>query len=167
MRFSRIGLLTFSLVLLSMPLLSQDQMSYSSSKTSKFGNLPVLPSCMTVAVQHGDPSKGPAVLAGKMKPGCKVPWHWHTGAENLVLVSGSGKAEMKDGASHVLSPGDFVYMPGKQTHQFTCPTACTVYVMPEAAFDIHYVDKDGKEIPVEQALKSTANAPAKKAAAKP
>jgi hypothetical protein len=39
--------------------------------------------------------------------------------------------------------------------------------MPEAAFDIHYVDKDGKEIPVEQALKSTANAPAKKAAAKP
>ena len=160
MRLPRIGLLTFSLILLSVPLLSQDQMSYSNLKTSKFGNLPVLPGCMTVSVLHGDPSKGPAVLAAKLKPGCKV-------AENLVVVSGSGKAEMKDGASHVLNPGDYVYMPGKQAHQFTCPAACTIYVMPEAAFDIHYIDKDGKEIPVEEALKSTAKAPAKKASAKP
>jgi quercetin dioxygenase-like cupin family protein len=167
MRLPRIGLLAFSLILLTMPLLSQDQMSYSNLKASKFGNLPVLPSCMTVSVLHGDPSKGPAVLAAKLTPGCKVPWHWHTAAENLVVVSGSGKAEMKDGASHVLNPGDYVYMPGKQAHQFTCPAACTIYVMPEAAFDIHYIDKDGKEIPVDEALKSNAKAPAKKAAAKP
>jgi quercetin dioxygenase-like cupin family protein len=108
------------------------------------------------------------VLAGKLKPGCKVPWHWHTAAENLVVVSGSAKAEMKDGASHALASGDYVYMPAKQAHQFTCSTACTIYVMPDAAFDIHYIDKDGKEIPVEQALPSTVKTPpAKKPAAKP
>jgi quercetin dioxygenase-like cupin family protein len=123
---------------------------------------------MTVSVLHGDPSKGPAVLAGKLKPGCKVPWHWHTAAENLVVLSGSAKAEMKDGASHALASGDYVYMPAKQAHQFTCLTACTIYVMPDGAFDIHYIDKDGKEIPVEQALPSAAKTPpAKKPAAKP
>jgi mannose-6-phosphate isomerase-like protein (cupin superfamily) len=167
MRLPRLGLLTFCFLLFTLPLLSQDEMSYSSLKTSKFGNLPVLPGCMTVAALHGDPSKGPAVLAGKLKAGCKVPWHWHTAAENLVLVSGSGKAEMKDGASHVLAPGDYVYMPGKKPHQFTCPVACAIYVMPSAAFDIHYIDKDGKEIPVEQALVSNAKAAPAKKPAKP
>jgi quercetin dioxygenase-like cupin family protein len=169
MRLSRVGLLTgFLLLLVCFPLFAQDKMSYASMKESKFGNLPVLPACMTVSVQRGDPSKGPSVLAGKLKAGCKVPWHWHTAAENLVVVSGSAKAEMKDGAAQVLSPGDYVYMPGKQPHQFTCSTACTIFVMPDAAFDIHYIDKDGNEIPTEQAVKAPMKStPAKKPAAKP
>jgi quercetin dioxygenase-like cupin family protein len=169
MRLSRIGLLTGLLLLLvCSPLFAQDKMLYAGLKDSKFGNLPVLPACMTVSVQRGDPSKGPSVIAGKLKAGCKIPWHWHTAAENLIVVSGSAKAEMKDGASHVLSPGDFAYMPGKQPHQFTCTTACTIFVLPDAAFDIHYIDKDNNEIPVEKALPSTAKTPlAKKTAAKP
>lgn len=169
MRCSRIGLLTGLLLLLAcIPLFAQDQMSYASIKDSKFGNLPVLPACMTVSVQRGDPSKGPSVIAGKLKPGCKVPWHWHSVAENLVVVSGSAKAEMKDGASHVLSAGDFVYMPSKQSHQFTCSTACTIFAMPDGPFDIHYVDKDGKEIPTDQAIKTPMKStPARKPAAKP
>jgi quercetin dioxygenase-like cupin family protein len=169
MRFPRIVLVItgFLLLLVCSPLLAQDQMSYASMKASKFGNLPVLPACMTVSVQRGDPSKGPSVIAAKLTPGCKVPWHWHTAAENLVVVSGSAKAEMKDGASHALSSGDYVYMPGKQSHQFTCTTGCTIFVMPDAAFDIHYIDKDGKELPPDQVLKAPAKAtPAKKPAAK-
>jgi quercetin dioxygenase-like cupin family protein len=93
---------------------------------------------------------------------------WHTAAENLIVVSGSAKAEMKDGASHVLSSGDFAYMPGKQPHQFTCTTACTIFVLPDAAFDVHYVDKDGNEVPSDQVLKAPMkSAPARKPTAKP
>ena len=40
---------------------------------------------------------------------------------------------------------------------------CVVFDVIDGAFDIHYVDAEGQEIPVEQALKPTANpAPAKK-----
>jgi len=159
------GLLLFSVVCTSLFAQESDKMSYASLKESKFAANPALPSCVTAAVQHGDPLKGAAILVGKVTAGCNIPWHWHTYAENLVLISGSGKAEMKDGTTHVLRSGDFAHLPGKQTHQFTCPVACTLYIMPEGAFDIHYVDKDGKEIPLEQAVKTPAKAAPKKKAA--
>jgi hypothetical protein len=44
-------------------------------------------------------------------------------------------------------------MPSKHVHRFTCTQACTLYVYSDAAFDIHYVDDQGKEIPSEEALK--------------
>jgi hypothetical protein len=37
-------------------------------------------------------------------------------------------------------------------HQFTCISACTAFLASNAAFDIHYVDANGTEIPTEQAL---------------
>jgi hypothetical protein len=43
-------------------------------------------------------------------------------------------------------------MPGKHVHQFTCASACSAFVSSDAAFDIHYVDTSGAEIPPETAL---------------
>jgi quercetin dioxygenase-like cupin family protein len=123
---------------------------------SKFAPLPGLPTCLTLSVQRGDPTKGPAVLLAKMTPGCKVPWHWHTAGEALFMVSGKGKIETKDAAAAGVAPGDYVSLPGKHPHQFSCATACTFFDATEGAFDIHYVDKDGKEIPPDQALKPAA-----------
>jgi hypothetical protein len=40
--------------------------------------------------------------------------------------------------------------------------ACTLFIAPSGAFDIHYVDKDGKEISPDEALKSKMKAPMKK-----
>ena len=103
--------------------------------------------------------KGAAVLLLKVKSGCVVPWHWHTANENLMMVSGKGKAEMPDGA-HTMDMGDYMYLAGKQIHQFTCISNCLVFDVIDDVFDIHYVDTDGKEIPVEQALKPMAKKPA-------
>lgn len=128
--------------------------------TSKFVNMPGVPSCMKIAVQRGDPSKGASTLLLKFMPGCRVPWHWHTAGEHLIVVSGSGKLEMKDGKPAVTKSGDYAYLPGKSIHQFTATTALIMFDMPDAAFDIHYVDASGKEIPPEEALK-----PAKKTSA--
>jgi quercetin dioxygenase-like cupin family protein len=131
---------------------------------SKFGPLPGLPACATLSVQRGDPTKGAAVILIKMTSGCKIPWHWHTAAEALAMVSGKGKLEMKNGAMSMssVSPGDYVYLPGKHVHQFTCLAACTFFDLTEGPFDIHYVDKDGKEIPPDQALKPAAKPAATK-----
>ena len=141
---------------------AQDQMPYAAMASSKFMTLPMLPSCMTLSAQHGDPMKGPAILLVKFKTGCVVPWHWHTSGENLLMVSGKAKGEMKAGGAHPLSTGDYLYLPGKEAHRFTCISSCVLFDVIEGAFDIHYVDSEGKEIPVEQALKPMAKPAAAK-----
>ena len=120
---------------------------------NKFAPLPGLPKCATLAVESGDPTKGPSVILFKATAGCMFPWHWHTPTEQVMIVSGSAKVEMKDsGASTVLSAGGYAMMPGKHVHQFTCTAACSAFVSSDATFDIHYVDSSGGEITPDQAL---------------
>ena len=138
---------------------AEDKMVYAAKATSKFVNFPGLPTCMTGSVQHGDPSNGASVILAKSASGCRVPWHWHTADEQLMIVSGSAKVGMKDGQPTSLHPGDYLSLPGKNAHQFTCVAACTLFIMPSAAFDIHYVDKDGKEISPDEALKPKMKTP--------
>jgi hypothetical protein len=58
--------------------------------------------------------------------------------------------------------GGFAYIPPKHPHAFTCTTACTAFLSGDAAFDIHYLDKSGKEIPADQALSTGKPKPAAK-----
>jgi len=141
---------------------AEDNMVHGAMSTSKFVNFPGLPTCLTLSVQHGDPSNGPSVILAKFAKGCAVPWHWHTADEQLMIVSGSGKVEMKDSPAASVRSGDYVLLPAKHPHQFTCVAACTLFIAPSGAFDIHYVDKDGKEISPDEALKSKMKAPLKK-----
>ncbi|MFZ3210026.1 MAG: cupin domain-containing protein [Terriglobales bacterium] len=140
-----------------------DETHIANPAQLKLGSAPYLPSCLTMAPEHGDPSKGAFTLMLKFTSGCRVPMHWHTSAEEVMLVSGSGKVQMQDGKSTTLDRGGFVYIPPKHPHAFTCATACTAFLSGDAAFDIHYVDKSGNEIPAEQALgaKAPTKAPAK------
>ena len=154
---------TFALALVAVALIAavasaQDKASVVPIAKTKFTSLDGLPKCLTLSPQHGDPTKGPAVILIKMSTGCKVPWHWHTAAESLLFVSGKGKLEMRDAAASNAGPGDYVYLPGKHQHQFTCVAACTFFDVIDGAFDIHYVDKDGNEIPAADALKAPAKA---------
>jgi hypothetical protein len=69
---------------------------------------------------------------------------------------------MKDGKPAVMNAGDYAYLPSKNIHQFTALTGVLMFLSPDGVFDIHFLDKDWKEIPPEQALK-----PAAKKAAPP
>ena len=167
MRFHFSGLFFVFLLLIAVlaaPLAAQnpDQMSYAAVASSKFVSLPVLPACVTFAAQRGDPTKGAAVLLLKFKGGCVIPWHWHTANENLMMVSGKGKAEMKSGGTHMMTAGDYMYLPSKQGHQFACITTCLLFDQTDGAFDIHYINADGKEIAPEEALKPIAKPAAAK-----
>ena len=134
--------------------------------TAKFMNFPGLPTCAKGSVANGDPTKGPSVLLVKTAAGCQIPWHWHTATEQLMVISGSAKVEMKDGAPASLRTGDYISLPSKHAHQFTCAAACTFFVNSDTTFDIHYVDASGKEISPDEALKSKAKNSMKKAAPK-
>jgi len=123
---------------------------------SKFVPQAGLPACVTVAPQNGDPAKGAFIILFKAKSGCAVPWHWHSATENVMIVAGSAKIETKSGEKSsglALGPGGYALLPSKHVHQFTCSSACTAFVTSNWAFDIHYVDESGKEIPPETALK--------------
>src|SRR6476659_7969034 len=95
---------------------------------TKLAPMAGLPSCVAMAVENGDPSKGPSVIVFKGTAGCTIPWHWHTPTEQVMIVSGSAKVEMKGGASETLGPGGFAMMPSKHVHQFTCASACSAFV---------------------------------------
>jgi len=119
----------------------------------KLVNIPGLPTCAVGSVQNGDPTKGASFILAKAPAGCTIPWHWHTPNETLMIVSGSALLEMKDGKPLTLQPGGFALLPAREVHQFSCLTACMLYVYSDVAFDIHYVDKSGNEISPADALK--------------
>lgn len=125
----------------------------------KFTKFPGLPTCTEGSVQNGDPASGPSIIFVKATAGCAVPWHWHTPNEHLMMVTGNAHLEMKDGKSLMLRPGGFALMPSRHAHQFTCQGPCSLYIYSDAAFDIHYVDAKGDEIPAADALKPTNKKP--------
>lgn len=127
--------------------------------TAKFGGLAVLPSCSSFAVDRGDPTTGPSLLIVKLKAGCVVPWHWHTAREELMLVSGTGKVDISNFPSQVVHQGAYILLPARHHHQFACQTDCVFFDAISGKFDIHYIDRSGKEIPVKQALKPFSEKP--------
>ena len=145
-------------------LLAQEMHAHPMSKNLsevQFATLPGMPTCATAAVVHGDPSKGGSIILAKLTSGCTFPWHWHTPTENLMLVSGTAHLQARDGAEMTLNAGGFASMPSRHVHQFRCASACTLYVSSDAAFDMHYVNAEGKEISPEEALRAVKETAAK------
>lgn len=118
----------------------------------KFEAFPGTPACLTGVALSGDPGKGPALLEAKFATGCTIPWHWHTPDEHIMLASGVGRMEMKDAKPVTLRAGAYAMMPSHHPHQFTCVSACVMFLRTDGVFDTHYINADGKEIPPEEAL---------------
>jgi len=131
-------------------------------KVARFAPVPIMPSCATVAPVRGDPRSGPSIVIVKLAAGCRVPWHWHTPGEDVIVASGTGVMEMKDGKSLQFRPVAYASMPSHHVHQARCSRTCAFFSISDATFDIHYVDDAGKEIPMDEALKKQAARKAKK-----
>jgi quercetin dioxygenase-like cupin family protein len=122
----------------------------------KFVTFPNVPTCFTLAAEHGDPSSGPSTLLIKGTKRCEAPMHYHTSTEQVVMVSGTARIEMKGDQPRIIIAGAFATAPARHPHNFTCKTACKFYVISDGIFDIHYVDDSGNEIPFEKAVKTAA-----------
>ena len=125
----------------------------------KFTPVPDMPSCATAAILRGNPRSEPAWVLLKLASGCRVPWHWHTANETLVVISGQGRVEMKDGPPLDFVPGAYASLPSRHAHQAICSRECLLFNGADAAFDVHYVDANGEEIPLEKALKPSRKPP--------
>src|SRR5271169_4665552 len=135
----------------------------SPAATAKFGAVANAPACFTVAVERGDPGAGASVMLARFAPGCVAPFHWHTPSETAMVVGGTLELQMKDDKAFVAHHGDFVFLPSRHVHRATCSAAapCMVFLSSDGAFDVHWVDAAGQEIPLEAAVKNA------KAATKP
>lgn len=128
----------------------------------EFATVPGLPACAPGSVQSGDPANGPSIILAKADTGCTVPWHWHSPNEHLMMVKGVARLDMKSGKPITLRAGGYAMLPAKHVHRFVCTSSCVFYVHSDGAFDIHYVNDQGKEIWPDEALKSVNDAAAKK-----
>ena len=128
----------------------------------QFSAFPGLPSCTPGSVKSGDPAKGPSIILAKADTGCTVPWHWHSPSEHLMMVKGVARLDMKNGKPITLRAGGYAMLPAKHVHQFVCTSSCVFYVHSDGALDIHYVDKQGNDISLDEALKSVNQKPSKK-----
>ena len=120
----------------------------------KLTTIPGLPTCTLGTVQSGDPTNGPSIVFSQVSVGCSIPWHWHTPAERVMIVSGVARIDMKDGKPLTLRAGGFAMLPSHHVHQFTCEQNCQMYIDSDAAFDIHYVNAQGRETTPADALKA-------------
>jgi quercetin dioxygenase-like cupin family protein len=123
---------------------------------AKFAAIPNAPPCFTISVEKGDPTKGASVILARFAPHCVAPFHWHSPSETVMVASGALEAQMKGEKAIVAHSGDFLFLPSHHVHRATCNGAapCLVFLTSDAAFDIHWVDADGKEISLEQATKA-------------
>jgi quercetin dioxygenase-like cupin family protein len=122
---------------------------------AKFSPIPDAPGCFTIAVEKGDPAKGPSVILARFAPHCIAPYHWHTPGETAMVASGTLETQMKGDKAILAHSGDFVFLPSHHVHRATCKGSapCLVFLSSDAVFDVHWVNEEGKEISFEEAMK--------------
>jgi quercetin dioxygenase-like cupin family protein len=127
---------------------------------AKFISVPGVPACTTLAPLRGDMGKSASTLMVRMTPGCMVPFHWHTPSEEIVVLQGSPLAQMLGQRPYFLKVGSYSQLPTHHVHRFRCASKadCLMFLVADGAFDIHFVDEQGKEISTEAALDAAAKA---------
>jgi quercetin dioxygenase-like cupin family protein len=97
--------------------------------------------CLSSSLETGDPDKGPSTFILRAAPDCKVPLHYHTAEEQLIVVRGDLETGMEGVTPRVLQAGGFAMMPGKEKHWFACKSkaGCLMFVTFDRAYDIFWV----------------------------
>lgn len=161
--------LAASLLLASSPARAQDRASAHALTILKpldaeFKAVPNAASCNTMMSLRGDLSKEASTFTSRMTPGCVAPWHWHSSTEEIVMQQGTARMQMDDASTApiTLETGAYAQLPREHLHRFKCMEGpdCVILVVADRAFDIHWVDKDRKEISFGEALKLEQQSPA-------
>lgn len=98
----------------------------------------VFPAGCEIAVLHGDPALPNADVFFKVAAGYRIPHHWHSSAERMVLVSGELHVTY-DGHDPVeLKTGMYAYGPAAAPHVGECVSAvpCVLFIAFEGPVDV-------------------------------
>lgn len=96
-----------------------------------------MPESCAIAVLHGDPSKPAADIFFRLPAGERVPLHWHTSAERMVLVSGTMEVAYEGQAPVTLEAGNYAYGPPRAKHHASCVSGedCVLFIAFEEPVD--------------------------------
>ncbi len=94
-----------------------------------------------MAVIHGDPAKPNSDIFFKVPENFKIPLHWHTSAERMVLVKGKMDVTYHKENTNTLSEGEYAYGPAKKVHKAYCHkgSECVLFIAFEEPIDAHEV----------------------------
>lgn len=96
-----------------------------------------MPKGCAIAVLHGNPTQANADVFFKVPANLRIPWHTHTSAERMVLVSGELHVTYEGRPTTVLKPGMYAYGPAKLAHEAVCASGadCVLFIAFEAPVD--------------------------------
>src|SRR5437879_1204455 len=74
-----------------------------------------------------DEKTGGMDLLARYAAGQKLPAHWHSVNERLILLEGKVTVKIGDAAETTLTTGGFVFVPAREPHRLSCisDTRCT------------------------------------------
>ncbi|HSC07245.1 MAG TPA: cupin domain-containing protein [Steroidobacteraceae bacterium] len=96
-----------------------------------------LPEGCRIAVLHGDPAKSNADVFFKVPAKSKLPLHWHSSAERIVLVAGELHVTYEGQEAAILKAGTYAYGPAKRPHSGLCASSvpCVLFIAFESPVD--------------------------------
>lgn len=107
---------------------------------------PFLPKGCAIAVLHGDPAKDNLDVFFKVPGKSKIPLHWHTSPERMILVSGKLQVAYEGQKTAVMTPGTYAYGPAKRPHDGYCASSapCILFIAFESPLDAVPVEAQTK-----------------------
>ncbi len=97
-----------------------------------------------ISVLHGDPAKKNLDLLFKVPGDFKIPHHWHTSAERMILVSGNMEVTYDNQTTELIKTGMYAYGPAKRPHTAYCHKGddCILFIAFEEPLDAFEVIKE-------------------------
>ncbi len=101
-----------------------------------------MPQGCQIAVLHGDPAKPNVDVFFKVPARSKLPVHWHSSAERMVLVAGELHVVYVGQKPLIMRPGTYAYGPPRLPHGGECVSAvpCVLFIAFESPLDAVPVD---------------------------
>lgn len=97
----------------------------------------IFPKGCEVTVLHGDPATGRSDVFLRTPANYRLPPHWHTSPEHMILVSGVLHVTYEGQKPSILKAGSYAYGPAKAKHEARCSNAgpCVLFIVFESPID--------------------------------
>ena len=103
---------------------------------------PIFPKGCEVSVLRGDPTNGPSDVFLRTPANYRLPLHWHTSPEHIILVSGELHVSYEGQKPAILRAGSYAYGPAKAKHEARCANRgpCVLFIAFESPIDAVLVE---------------------------
>jgi len=107
---------------------------------------PIFPKGCEVTVLRGDPANGRSDVFLRTPANYRLPPHWHTSPEHMILVSGVLHVTYEGQKPAILRAGSYAYGPAKANHEARCAQGgpCVLFIAFESPIDAVLVEATPK-----------------------